>query len=135
MDQLLADGQARPGGLALVLGCGASSSFAGQVVRLPRPAESDQGRRQPVTPSPHEVLRRVTEAVRALSPPGSSGIGRETSFFSDLGGGQLLIAEVLAEVEPGLGAHLPHQALLEIRTVGDLVDRLQGQVDTARRQQ
>ncbi|ASW53294.1 acyl carrier protein [Plantactinospora sp. KBS50] len=120
---LLIEVYAAEAGLALLVGPGDAGPPGAQVIHLPRRSARPPQPLQPSRPTPDELVDAVAEALRTLLPGGGRA-DRDTSFFADRYGGPVLVAETLAEVEPGLGVRLPHRQLMAVRTVGDLVDRL-----------
>jgi 3-oxoacyl-[acyl-carrier-protein] synthase-3 len=123
MHDLVAGGKVRPGGLALLLGYGAGSTYAAQVVRLPLTA----GRPAPAPGHPwtcDELLRRVERAVGVVDGAGVGRLGWDTRFDADLGGDALFVAQVVNEVEGELGVRIPDEALRGLRTAGELVERI-----------
>lgn len=54
----------------------------------------------------------------------SDAITLETNIQEDLGADSIAVMELIVEIEGEFGVEVPEDALLEIKTVGDIVEKI-----------
>lgn len=91
--------------------------------RLPRPMRAEVGATAPMS----ETERQIVEIWSRVLDLGPDRIGLDDGFF-DLGGHSLLAARVRAELEEGLGLHVPLVELFKHPTVRALARALEQRV-------
>jgi Acyl carrier protein len=71
------------------------------------------------------VLEKVTEILVDQLGVNSSDVALETDIQNDLGADSIAVMEVIVEIESEFGITVPEEDLLEVKTVGDIVARIE----------
>jgi len=71
------------------------------------------------------VLEKVTEILVDQLGVNSGDVALETDIQNDLGADSIAVMEVIVEIESEFGITVPEEDLLEVKTVGDIVARIE----------
>ncbi|MQS06166.1 beta-ketoacyl-ACP synthase III [Streptomyces sp. IF17] len=143
--RLLADGDAEPGGLALLLAFGTGLVYAGQVVRLPPTPLAPPWPAVPVSraagPAAHtvrqprsssmnrdDILRILTEILDEVAEVPADRVTPDASFTDDLELDSLAVVSVFVLVQRKFGLDVPNEDADGLTTVRAALDYLESRV-------
>jgi len=77
-----------------------------------------------------DVLTGLAEVLEEVSGVTADKVTREATFQDDLEVDSLTMVEVVVACEERFGIRIPDEALENLRTVGDAIDYITGQIET-----
>ena len=77
-----------------------------------------------------DVLTGLAEVLEEVSGVTADKVTREATFQDDLEVDSLTMVEVVVACEERFGIRIPDEALENLKTVGDAIDYITGQIET-----
>ncbi|MGL5043113.1 MAG: acyl carrier protein [Culicoidibacterales bacterium] len=71
------------------------------------------------------ILAKVTEILVDQLGVEAEDVSMESNIQEDLGADSIAVMEVVVEIEGEFGIEVPEEELLQIKTVGDIVTRVE----------